>query len=46
MKLNYTTGCICDNLSIDDKESYGEHERSDESCECCGDFADTYNLNI
>lgn len=27
-------------------ETFGHYECSEESCECCGDFVETYKLNL
>lgn len=27
-------------------EMFGEHEGDDEPCDCCGDFVDTYTLDV
>lgn len=84
MKINYTRGCICDDLFVDNENFYtlslgerkkilhkiinncghndidyffqqvliemvkatGEYTCSDEACECCGDFIESYTLKI
>lgn len=84
MKINWTRGCINDNLVINEKkysdyndkdkiilrqiilnwlvqkedviptkdiielilEMAGKYECSDEPCECCGDFIDSYEMEI
>lgn len=43
MKLNYTTGCICDNLSVDDKQfnSLSIKERKNILCKIINDCSNT-----